>query len=68
MGGYGAAHLGFKYPELFGIVGIMAGALIQPRAEVQPAVFEKMFGSDEKYVDANNPFTLLRIDPKDYRP
>jgi len=60
MGGYGAAHLGFKYPELFGIVGIMAGALIQPRAEVQPAVFEKMFGSDEKYVDANNPFTLLR--------
>ena len=25
MGGYGAAHLGFKYPEVFGIVGIMSG-------------------------------------------
>jgi len=38
----------------------MAGALIQPRPEVQPAVFAKMFGSDPKYVDANSPFTLLR--------
>ena len=27
MGGYGAAHLGFKYPELFGTVVIDAGAL-----------------------------------------
>ncbi len=60
MGGYGAAHLGFKYPELFGIVGVMAGALIEPRAEVQPAVFQKMFGSDKAYVQANDPFTLVR--------
>jgi len=60
MGGYGAAHLGFKYPELFGIVGVMAGALIEPRADVQPAVFEKMFGGDKAHVDANNPFALAR--------
>jgi enterochelin esterase-like enzyme len=60
MGGYGAAHLGFKYPDLFGIVGVMAGALIEPRAEVQPAVFEKMFGSDKAYVQANDPFALVR--------
>src|SRR5579872_1965101 len=59
MGGYGAAHLGFKYPELFGIVGVMAGALITPRAEVQPAVFQKMFGSDPAYVQANDPFALV---------
>ncbi|MBI3208055.1 MAG: esterase family protein [Candidatus Solibacter usitatus] len=60
MGGYGAAHLGFKYPQLFGIVGIMAGALIEPRAEVQPAIFEKMFSKDKAHVDANNPFALVR--------
>ena len=60
MGGYGAAHLGFKYPELFGIVGVDAGALITPRASVQPAVYEKMFGSNDAYVQANDPFVLLR--------
>ena len=27
MGGFGAAHLGFKYPEIFGAVSIMSGAL-----------------------------------------
>ena len=60
MGSYGSAHLGFKYPELFGIVGINAGALIKPRAEVQPAVFAKMFGSSAEYVMANDPTVLLR--------
>jgi len=60
MGGYGAAHLAFKYSELFGVVGVNAGALITPRASVQPAVYEKMFGSDDAYVKANDPFELLR--------
>ncbi len=60
MGSYGAAHLGFKYPELFGIVGVNAGALITPRAAVQPAVYAKMFGSDDAYVQANDPLVLLR--------
>jgi endo-1,4-beta-xylanase len=60
MGGYGAAHLAFKYPELFGIVGIMAGALIEPRAQVMPGLFEKMFGGDQARVEANDPFTLVR--------
>jgi endo-1,4-beta-xylanase len=60
MGGYGAAHLGFKYPDVFGIVGVMAGALIEPRETVQPAVFEKMFGADQDYVKANDPLELLR--------
>jgi len=60
MGGYGAAHLGFKYPELFGIVGVNAGALIKPRAAVQAAVYEKMFGANDDYVMANDPTVLLR--------
>jgi S-formylglutathione hydrolase FrmB len=60
MGSYGVAHLAFKYPELFGIVGVNAGALITPRAAVQPAVYEKMFGSSDAYVQANDPFALLK--------
>ena len=60
MGGYGAAHLGFKYPEVFGMVGVMSGALIKIGAKVQPGVFEKMFGSDEARVKANDPFELVR--------
>jgi endo-1,4-beta-xylanase len=60
MGGYGAAHLGFKYPELFGIVGVNAGALVTPRNSVLPEIFARMFGSDEAYVRANDPFVLLR--------
>ena len=60
MGSYGAAHLAFKYPELFGIVGVNAGALITPRASVQPAVYQKMFGASDTYVQANDPFVLLK--------
>jgi endo-1,4-beta-xylanase len=62
MGGYGAAHLGFKYPDLFGVVGIMAGALTNAEALRQrmPETFQKMFGGDKAYWDANDPFTLLR--------
>jgi enterochelin esterase-like enzyme len=33
MGGYGSAHLGFKYPELFGTVVISAGA-VKPGARI----------------------------------
>jgi endo-1,4-beta-xylanase len=30
MGGFGAARLGFKYPELFGSISILSGALHDP--------------------------------------
>ena len=61
MGGYGAAHLGFKYPETFSDSSASwPGALITPSATVQAGVFDKMFGSDPDYVEANNPFELVR--------
>lgn len=60
MGGYGAAHLGFKYPNLFGIVGINAGALIALNPQTMPEIFAKMFGSDAAYFKANDPFELVR--------
>lgn len=60
MGGFGAAHLGFKYPELFGSISIIDGALLG-LAEMKsrhPAHFERIFGgSDEAFV-AESPIGL----------
>jgi hypothetical protein len=38
----------------------MAGALIVPSAEVQPAAFQKMFGANAACVQSNDPSTLVR--------
>jgi enterochelin esterase-like enzyme len=61
MGGYGAAHLGFKYPEVFGIVGVMAGALLDADslASRHSDILQKMFGNDKEYYLANRPSTLV---------
>ena len=60
MGGFGAAHLGFKHPDLFGAVSIMAGALhtADTIAERRPAIFHTIFGADKAYYQANSPWTL----------
>lgn len=66
MGGFGAAHLGFKYPELFGSVSIMAGALLDdesaagaPDLIATPGLFEKCFGTLERF-HAGNPWVVVR--------
>lgn len=62
MGGFGAAHLGFKYPELFGAVSIMAGALLDADsvgASMHSELFEKNFGSNRAYFQANSPWVLV---------
>jgi endo-1,4-beta-xylanase len=60
MGGFGAAHLAFKYPEIFGIAGVMAGAM--PDKEMiakRPDIGVKMFGGNVEALMAEHPFTLL---------
>src|SRR5271166_6585876 len=37
MGGFGAAHLGFKYPDVFGVDSIMAPPLVEPGLSGLPA-------------------------------
>jgi endo-1,4-beta-xylanase len=60
MGGFGAAHLGFKYPDQFGSISIIDGALlgldeISRRHQVQ---YQRIFdGSAEKF-NAESPFAL----------
>jgi enterochelin esterase-like enzyme len=62
MGGFGAGHLGFKYPELFGTVVIDAGALIGDRAlggaNISP-FFEGAFGGDRERFNAEHPMQLV---------
>ncbi|HXP88371.1 MAG TPA: alpha/beta hydrolase-fold protein [Bryobacteraceae bacterium] len=66
MGGFGAAHLGFKYPDLFGAVSIMAGALLDdesaagaPDLITTPQLFKKCFGTRE-YFHAGSPWVVVR--------
>jgi endo-1,4-beta-xylanase len=64
MGGFGAAHLGFKYPEIFGVVSIMAPPLLGPElkqhlpAQAWSRLFPLAMNNDLEYFRANDPFTL----------
>lgn len=58
MGGYGALHLGFKYPELFGVISALAPSIL-PLKDEHPAV-QETFGNDENYFKINDPFTLVK--------
>ena len=62
MGGYGAAHLGFKYPEIFGTVVINAGALIEPNLTNGPkdGPMYAVFGDDTARRIAEFPMTLAK--------
>ncbi len=63
MGGFGAAHLGFKFPDVFGVVSIMAPPLVEPGLKGLPAqawgrLFPSAMDSDMEYWKLNNPFEL----------
>ncbi len=46
MGGFGAAHLGFKYPEVFGVVSTLAASLFDE-------------SSNEEFLEATSPWKQL---------
>jgi enterochelin esterase-like enzyme len=62
MGGYGAAHLGFKYPDLFGAVVVDAGALILESALTEgnvAEIYKNGFASDPARWRAEHPTQLV---------
>ncbi|MBM3888934.1 MAG: esterase family protein [Verrucomicrobia bacterium] len=68
MGGYGAARLGFKFPEVFGAVSILAAGPLDlefkgPRATGNPAererILKETFGGDLDYYRAQSPITIV---------
>jgi hypothetical protein len=61
MGGFGAAHFGFKFPEWFAGMTSMAGALHNAagfRIYASAPVWEEVFGANAEYADANSPWQL----------
>ncbi len=62
MGGYGVAYLGFKYPDTFGTVSILAGALRSPETIITKGgpTFRTVFGADARYVWACSPWVLVQ--------
>ena len=74
MGGFGAAHLGFKYPELFGAISIFSGALLDddsvasaPDLVTTPELFEKNFGSNKAYFHAGSPWVVVKANASKIR-
>jgi acetyl esterase/lipase/enterochelin esterase-like enzyme len=62
MGGFGAAHLGFKYPELFGTISLMGSAIHRPEflRDERSDIFAAAFGGDLAYCEKESPWTLVR--------
>jgi endo-1,4-beta-xylanase len=68
MGGYGAAHLGFKYPELFGTVIVNSGALIDPESATSATgVMTHVFGNDNARRKAEHPRELAKQNAEQLR-
>ena len=68
MGGYGAARLGGKYPDVFGAVSVLAGGPLDlelqgPRAVANPVERERIlretFGGDLDYFREQSPRTIV---------
>lgn len=60
MGGFGAAHMGFKYPEIFGAVSMFSSAMHRPEflKAKRPGIFNGTFDGDMEYAYAESPWTL----------
>lgn len=60
MGGFGAAHLGFKYPELFGAVSVISTSM--PGADNFGSFpeFQAVFGGSAARMKENCPWELAR--------
>jgi len=60
MGGFGAAHLAFKFTDIFGVAVIDAGAFnsLDTFRQGIPEIAAKMLG-DTAYFDANDPMRLV---------
>jgi enterochelin esterase-like enzyme len=59
MGGYGSLHLGFKYPELFGVVSSIAPSITSFEME-RKEVLSPTFEDDSVYFNANSPSVLVQ--------
>ncbi|KAI8304943.1 hypothetical protein K4K61_005753 [Colletotrichum sp. SAR11_59] len=59
MGGYGALHLAFKFPEQFEGVSAIGPAVLRSLAEEPRERVWDTFQGDQRYYDLNHPINLL---------
>lgn len=60
MGGAGAPKIGFKYPELFGTVGVISGALQDfEEYSSRGGPYQRIYGGNKEYYEANDAWTLV---------
>jgi enterochelin esterase-like enzyme len=75
MGGYGAARLGFKYPDLFATVSILGGGPLQPDFTQTPRagprerehILQTVFGGDLEYFRAQSPWHIAETNAAQLR-
>jgi len=72
MGGYGAARIGFRHPELFGGISILAAGPLDPEFEgpratgnpLRERILEEVCDGDMAYFKATHPWTLAESQAK----
>jgi len=60
MGGYGALHLGLKYPTIFGVISSVAPAIHENITDEPDIRTADTFFGDQTYFEANSPWGLVK--------
>ena len=58
MGGYGALHLGMRYPELFGAISSVAPSILRNLSDEPIERIVDTFGGSQEIYEANHPWAL----------
>lgn len=61
MGGYGALHLGLKYPNLFGAIFSVAPSILRDIREEPRYRTYDTFGDDQNYYEEASPWNLAKV-------
>ena len=61
MGGYGALHLGFKYPEIFGGISAVAPSIMRSLEDEPLERTYNTFEGDSSYYHENGPWALSNV-------
>ena len=67
MGGYGALHLGLKYPKVFRRISSIAPSILEDMSEEPGERTANTFFGDQAYYDAVGPWTLLLANAPEIR-
>jgi enterochelin esterase-like enzyme len=59
MGGYGALHLGLKYPTIFGVISAIAPAIHQELSDEPVNRTADTFFDDQAYFESNSPWGIV---------